>query len=65
MAKDYETSSSYKGSCKIDVTQGEAIEVSGDSFYPGYDISSTLEQGYANESDLKKGYIESGKATGE
>ena len=62
MAKDYDGS---KGSCRINVMHGEAIAVSADSFDPGYDISKTLGQGYAKESDMIKGYIESGKATGE
>ena len=51
----------------IAVTNGEPIEVSDDSFDPGYDLTTTLSNGTTKvtKADLVKGYCTYGSTTGE
>lgn len=49
-----------------DVVQGAPIEVAKASYDPGYDyIDRTLDEGYVNEADLKRGFTDYGPSVGE
>lgn len=53
------------GTKKIDVSQGRALDVAEASFNPGYDLSSTFDAGYVDESCLVQGYCDYGVCVGE
>lgn len=53
------------GTKKIDVSQGEALEVATASFEPGYDLDSVLEAGYVDEACLVQGFCDYGICIGE
>jgi len=52
------------GMTKIDVSQGEALDVASASFDPGYDFGESLPDGL-NKADLVDGYCTYGKSVGE
>lgn len=53
------------GTKKIDVSQGEALQVASASFEPGYDLGSTLDAGYVDEACLVQGFCDYGICVGE
>lgn len=54
-----------EGTCKIDVSQGETIEVAKASFDPGYSLTETLAAGHADKACLVRGFVNYGKGIGE
>lgn len=56
-----------EGTKKIDVSQGEALEVASASYDPGYSLDNTLSDAetVVNKSDLTRGYCNYGKVVGE
>lgn len=57
------------GKTRIDVTQGEAIEVANASFDPGYSLETTFKGGDPRnkftKADLVQGYCSYGRQVGE